>query len=126
MTIEALLTQVLNGLTIGAILMLIAMGLTLIFGLMGVVNFAHGSLYMLGAYLGLTVVNATGQFWIAVIVAPLGVGALGFLFERSMIRPLYGRDPLLHVLLTFGVAVVLSEAVPKDAMFARQARRKFV
>jgi len=111
MTIEALLTQVLNGLTIGAILMLIAMGLTLIFGLMGVVNFAHGSLYMLGAYLGLTVVNATGQFWIAVIVAPLGVGALGFLFERSMIRPLYGRDPLLHVLLTFGVAVVLSEAV---------------
>lgn len=111
MTVEALLTQVLNGLTIGAILMLVAMGLTLIFGLMGVVNFAHGSLYMLGAYLGLVVVSATGQFWLALIVAPIGVGILGYLFERAMIRPLYGRDPLLHVLLTFGIAVVLSEAV---------------
>ena len=70
MTFEGLLTQVLNGLTIGAILMLIAMGLTVIFGLMGVVNFAHGALYMLGAYLGLEVVQATGQMWIAIIVAP--------------------------------------------------------
>lgn len=111
MTVEALLTQVLNGLTIGAILMLVAMGLTLIFGLMGVVNFAHGSLYMLGAYLGLVVVSATGQFWLALVIAPIGVGILGYLFERAMIRPLYGRDPLLHVLLTFGIAVVLSEAV---------------
>lgn len=111
MTFEGLLTQVLNGLTIGAILMLIAMGLTVIFGLMGVVNFAHGAFYMLGAYLGLEVVQATGQMWIAIIVAPIGVGALGFLLERTTIRPLYGRDPLLHVLLTFGVAVVLSETV---------------
>ncbi len=111
MTADAILTQILNGLTIGAILMLVAMGLTLIFGLMGVVNFAHGSLYMLGAYFGLAVVSATGQFWLALIIAPLGVGVLGYVFERAMIRPLYGRDPLLHVLLTFGVAVVLSEAV---------------
>ena len=111
MTAEALLTQILNGLTIGAILMLVAMGLTLIFGLMGVVNFAHGSLYMLGAYLGLVVVSATGQFWLALVVAPLGVGILGYGLERAMIRPLHGRDPLLHVLLTFGIAVVLSEGV---------------
>ena len=111
MTAEAFATQLLNGLTIGAILMLIAMGLTLIFGLMGVVNFAHGSLYMLGAYLGLEVVNATGQFWLALIAAPVGVGVFGYLLERTAIRSLYGRDPLLHVLLTFGVAVVVSEIV---------------
>ena len=111
MSADAVLIQILNGLTIGAILMLIAIGLSLIFGLMGVVNFAHGSLYMVGAYLGLVVVSVTGKFWLALIVAPLGVGVLGLLLERTMIRPLYGRDPLLHVLLTFGIAVVVSEAV---------------
>ena len=111
MTAEAVLTQILNGLTIGAVLMLIAMGLTIIFGLMDVVNFAHGALYMLGAYLAVTTVGDTGHFWLALLVAPLGVGALGFLLEYVMIRPLYGRDPLLQVLLTFGVAVVLREAV---------------
>ena len=111
MSADAVLIQVLNGLTIGAILMLIAIGLSLIFGLMGVVNFAHGSFYMVGAYLGLVVVSVTGEFWLALIVAPLLVGILGLLLEWAMIRPLYGRDPLLHVLLTFGIAVVVSEAV---------------
>jgi branched-subunit amino acid ABC-type transport system permease component len=111
MTAEAILTQVINGLTIGAILMLIAMGLTIIFGLMDVVNFAHGTMYMLGAYFAATLVARTGQFWLSLILAPLGVGVLGFLLERVLIRRLYGRDPLLQVLLTFGVAVVLREAV---------------
>ena len=72
MTAEAVLTQILNGLTIGAVLMLIAMGLTIIFGLMDVVNFAHGALYMLGAYLAVTTVGDTGHFWLALLVAPLG------------------------------------------------------
>ncbi len=108
---DAVLPQLLNGLTIGAILVLIAIGLTLIFGLMGVVNFAHGAMYMLGAYLTMEAIAITGQFWIALIVAPLGVAILGLLLELLMIRPLYGRDPLLQVLLTFGVAVVLREAV---------------
>jgi branched-subunit amino acid ABC-type transport system permease component len=111
MTFEALLTQVLNGLTIGAILMLISMGLTLIFGLMGVVNFAHGALYMLGAYLCLEIVRLTGEFPLAILVAPLLVGAVGYALERTMIRPLYGGDPLQQVLLTFGIAVVVSEIV---------------
>jgi len=111
MTVEAILTQLLNGLTIGAILMLIAMGLTIIFGLMDVVNFAHGAMYMLGAYFAATLVARTGQFWLTLILAPLGVGILGFLLERVLIRRLYGRDPLLQVLLTFGVAVVLREGV---------------
>ena len=92
MTAEAVLTQVLNGLTIGAILMLIAMGLTVIFGLMDVVNFAHGALYMLGAYLTVTVVAETGQFWLAMLAAPLGVGIFGLLLEFVMIRPLFFRS----------------------------------
>lgn len=111
MTFEGLFTQILNGLTIGAILMLIAMGLTLIFGLMGVVNFAHGALYMVGAYVCLEVVRLTDEFSLAIIIAPVIVGAIGYLLERTTIRPLYGGDPLKQVLLTFGVAVVLSEIV---------------
>ncbi len=111
MTFEGLLTQILNGLTIGAILMLIAMGLTLIFGLMGVVNFAHGALYMVGAYICLEVVRFTDEFALAIVIAPLVVGVIGYFLERSTIRPLYGGDPLKQVLLTFGVAVVLSEIV---------------
>ena len=111
MTFEGLLSQVLNGLTIGGILMLIAIGLTLIFGLMGVVNFAHGALYMLGAYLAFEVVSVTGHWWLALIVAPIGVGLLGLVLERTLIRSIYGGDPIRHVLLTFGVAIVLSEAV---------------
>jgi branched-chain amino acid transport system permease protein len=109
MTAASIAIQVLNGLTIGAILMLIAMGLTIIFGLMGVVNFAHGALYMGGAYLAVTVVARTGQFWVALIAAPVGIGLLGWAMERLLIRRLYGGDPLRQVLLTFGVAVVLRE-----------------
>jgi branched-subunit amino acid ABC-type transport system permease component len=111
MTVEAIITQIVNGLTIGAIIMLIAMGLTIIFGLMDVVNFAHGTMYMLGAYFAATLVARTGHFWLSLIVAPVGVGVLGFLLERGLIRRLYGRDPLLQVLLTFGVAVVLREVI---------------
>ena len=111
MTFEGLLSQVLNGLTIGGILMLIAIGLTLIFGLMGVVNFAHGALYMLGAYVAFEVVSVTGHWWLALIVAPIVVGLLGLVLERTIIRSIYGGDPIRHVLLTFGVAIVLSEVV---------------
>src|SRR5262249_35431130 len=127
MTAEAVLTQLLNGLTIGAVLMLIAMGLTIIFGLMDVVNFAHGALYMLGAYLAVTTVSDTGSFWLALLAAPLGVGALGFLLEYLMIRPLYGRDPLLQVLLTFGVAdglvdaAGISRATPRPSLLSPTA-----
>lgn len=111
MSFEGLLVQLLNGLTIGAVLMLMALGLTLIFGLMGIVNFAHGAVYMLGAYICLQTVWLTDRFWLAAFVAPLAVGGFGYLLERTIIRPLHGRDPLQHVLLTFGVAVVLSEVV---------------
>jgi branched-chain amino acid transport system permease protein len=93
------------------ILVLLAVGLSLIFGLMTVVNFAHGSLYMLGAYLGFFLIGYTKSFWLALVVAPLLVGAFGLLMERFLVRPLYGRsidDPLL---LTFGLSLVLVETV---------------
>src|SRR5882724_11411918 len=90
---------------------LLAIGLSLIFGLMTVVNFAHGSLYMLGAYFGFFLLGLTGSFWLSLVIAPLMVGTLGLGVERFMVRRLYGRsidDPLL---LTFGLSLVLIEAV---------------
>lgn len=108
---DILIPQILNGLTIGAILVLIATGLTLIFGLMGVVNFSHGAMYMLGAYIAMQVLSTTGHYGLALLASLIGVALLGFLLEYFMIRRLYGRDPLLQVLLTFGVAIVIRESV---------------
>src|SRR6476660_5347196 len=93
------------------IYVLLAIGLSLIFGLMTVVNFAHGALYMLGAYLGVFVLTYTKSFWVALIVAPLMVGALGLLMERFLIRRLYGRSPDDPLLLTFGLSLILVEGV---------------
>ena len=105
-----LLTQVFTGLVLGMIFVLLAVGLSLIFGLLTVVNFAHGSFFMLGAYFGFFLLGFTKSFWLALVLAPLLVGAIGLLVERFLIRPLYGRiidDPLL---LTFGLSLVLVEA----------------
>jgi branched-subunit amino acid ABC-type transport system permease component len=103
------LLQALNGLAYGMLLFLLAAGLSLIFGLMEVVNLAHGAFYMLGAYLALSIVRWTGSFWIAAIAAPLVLGAVGFLLEWELLRPLYRRTHLDQILLTFGVAFVLSD-----------------
>lgn len=99
------------GLQIGMTLILIAAGLTLIFGMMDVINVAHGSLYMLGAYFGLTLVHVTGNFWLAVVVAPVLVGAVGVVIEVFTVRPLQGRNPLYHILLTFGLLIIIEEFV---------------
>jgi branched-chain amino acid transport system permease protein len=93
------------------IYVLLAIGLSLIFGLMTVVNFAHGALYMLGAYFGVFLLGYTKNFWVALIVAPLMVGALGLLMERFLIRRLYGRSPDDPLLLTFGLSLILVEGV---------------
>jgi branched-chain amino acid transport system permease protein len=93
------------------IYVLLAIGLSLIFGLMTVVNFAHGALYMLGAYFGVLLLSQTKSFWVALIVAPLMVGALGLLIERFLIRRLYGRSPDDPLLLTFGLSLILVEGV---------------
>jgi branched-chain amino acid transport system permease protein len=110
-SLAALAAQVFTGLVVGMIFVLLAIGLSLIFGLMTVVNFAHGSFYMLGAYFGFFLFGLTKNFWLSLVIAPLLVGTLGLLVERFLIRPLYGRsldDPLL---LTFGLSAVLIEAV---------------
>ena len=108
MSLDAVLTQTLMGLTVGVNLVLVATGLTLIFGLMGVVNFAHSALFMLGAYTGLVVYTRLGSFWLGLIVAPLALAGLGALVEWALLRPLRLRFPgshLLPLLLTFGLSL---------------------
>jgi branched-chain amino acid transport system permease protein len=109
-SLAALAAQVFTGLVLGMIYVLLAIGLSLIFGLMTVVNFSHGALYMLGAYLGFTLLRLTGSFSVALVLAPLLVGILGLLIERFLIRPLYGRGPDDPLLLTFGLSLVVVES----------------
>jgi len=104
---DLLLIQVINGIVTGMILALVASGLTLIFGIMDVVNFAHGELFMLGAYLGSTVFLTTGNFWVALAAAATGIGLLGAVIQTTTLRPLLGRDPLTTILATFGLSLVL-------------------
>jgi branched-subunit amino acid ABC-type transport system permease component len=103
--------QALNGLAYGVLLFLLSVGLTLIFGMLDVINLAHGSFYMLGAYAGLSVIAATDNFWLALLAAPLAVGLIGALIERSCLRPLYRRPPLDQVLLTFGFIYLFEDLV---------------
>ncbi len=103
--------QALNGLSYGVLLFLLSVGLTLIFGMLDVVNLAHGSLYMLGAYAGLTFVAATGSFWLALLLAPVAVGIIGIAIERICLRPLYRRGALDQVLLTFGLVYLFEDLV---------------
>lgn len=100
--------QVLNGVTFGALLFLVASGFTLIFGLMRIVNLAHGVLYLLGGYLGLTVIRATGNFLLGVLVAALAVGVLGVGLERLLLRRVRG-NALAEVLLTIGIAFIFAD-----------------
>jgi branched-chain amino acid transport system permease protein len=109
--LSTLLAQIFTGLVLGMIYILLAIGLSLIFGLMTVVNFAHGALFMLGAYFGVFLLTYTKSFWVALIVAPLMVGAIGLLMERFLIRRLYGRSPDDPLLLTFGLSLILVEGV---------------
>jgi branched-subunit amino acid ABC-type transport system permease component len=105
--LEQILIQTINGIVTGMILALVASGLTLIFGIMDVVNFAHGELFMLGAYVGVLTLAATGDFWIALIVSTLIIALLGAAIYVTTLRPLLGRDPLTTILATFGISLVL-------------------
>src|SRR2546422_6267009 len=105
--LDQLLIQTVNGIVAGMILALVASGLTLIFGIMDVVNFAHGELFMLGAYVGVIVLTATGNFWLALVVATLVIALLGAGIHVVALRPLLGRDPLTTILATFGISLVL-------------------
>lgn len=108
---DLLALQAFAGLALGAVYVLLALGLSLIFGMLGVVNFAHGALFALGAYVGVFLLGLGWNFWAALVAVPVAVGAVGLLVERFLVRRLYGRpvdDPLL---LTFGLAYVVVEAI---------------
>ncbi len=109
--VAVLLPQLLHGLVFGAALGLLALGLTVIFGLLGVMNFAHGELFMMGAYAGVGVIALTGSFWIALLAAPVIVGVIGAITEATTLRPLYRRQPLYGLILTFGLALVFREGI---------------
>ncbi|HXZ47893.1 MAG TPA: branched-chain amino acid ABC transporter permease [Usitatibacter sp.] len=105
---QLILFNVFNGLIVGAFYALMALGLSLILNLSGVINFAHGGFLALGAYIAYTLMPFTG-FWGALVVAPVLTAIIGLIVERILIRPLYGRDPLYSLLLTFGLAYVLED-----------------
>jgi branched-chain amino acid transport system permease protein len=111
LTWDLVALQLFTGLALGAVYVLLAIGLSLIFGMLTVVNFAHGAFYVLGAYVGYQVLEMGGNFWLALIVVPLAVGGLGLAIERTLIRPLYGRGIDYPLLLTFGLGYVLIELV---------------
>jgi branched-chain amino acid transport system permease protein len=103
------LIQLLNGVQYGLLLFLVSSGLTLVFGIMGVINIAHGSFYMIGAYLAWSLAGALGSFWVALPVGIVLTAAFGFLLEMLLIRTLYARDHLYQVLLTYGLILVFEE-----------------
>jgi len=106
-----LIEQLLNALVLAGLLFLVSAGLSLVFGILRVVNFAHGVFYMLGAYLGFTAVALTGWFWPALVLVPPAVGVLGALLESSTLRFIYRRPQIYQLLLTFGLALILEESI---------------
>jgi branched-chain amino acid transport system permease protein len=107
--LDQIAIQTVNGIVNGMILALVASGLTLIFGIMDVVNFAHGDLVMLGGFTGASTLALTGNFWLALLVAALTIAVLGAALQASTLRPLLGRDPLTTILATFGMSLVLQK-----------------
>jgi branched-chain amino acid transport system permease protein len=112
--IQAFLGQLLLGLVNGSFYAMLSLGLAVIFGLLGIVNFAHGALYMVGAYVAFVLLDRFGiGYWWALVIAPLVVGALGVVIERTLLKHLYKIDPIYGLLLTFGLALI-AEGVFRD------------
>ncbi|HVQ77013.1 MAG TPA: branched-chain amino acid ABC transporter permease [Candidatus Binatia bacterium] len=107
--------QVMSGLSVGMFLFLVSVGMSLIFGVTRIINLAHGSFYMVGAYLMVTLVELlpehTGSFWMALLLAPVGVALLGGAIELGLLRLIYHRDPLMQLILTFGLILVIGTLV---------------
>jgi branched-chain amino acid transport system permease protein len=110
MELTFLLEQVVNGLVLGGYYLLLALGLSLIFSVGGIVNLAHGAFYAIGAYVSLEIIKLAG-FGVSVFITPLLVGLLGILFERFLLRRFYTADPILSLLVTFGLAMVAEQAL---------------
>jgi len=112
MSISILVMQIVLGFSLGAIFALMASGLSIIYGLLDIVNFAHGAFYMLGAYAIFVLLTLTGNFWVALVLAVFLVAALGMATEIFLLRPLYPRnDPLQSLILTFGLSVAIPDAI---------------
>ncbi|WP_164962534.1 branched-chain amino acid ABC transporter permease [Rubrivivax sp. JA1026] len=112
--LQAFLGQLMLGLVNGSFYAMLSLGLAVIFGLLGIVNFAHGALYMLGAYVAWLSLEKFGlNYWAALVLAPLVVGALGIVIERTLLKRLYKVDPIYGLLLTFGLALI-AEGVLRD------------
>ena len=111
LTLELLGMQLLTGVALGSIYALLALGLCLIFGMLGVVNFAHGAFFMVGAFLGVYFLGLTGNFFFSLLLVPIVTGAIGLVTERFLIRPRYGRGIDYPLLLTFGLSYVLIEVM---------------
>ncbi|MBV9861816.1 MAG: branched-chain amino acid ABC transporter permease [Alphaproteobacteria bacterium] len=107
--LDIILSQVASGLVLGGLYVLIAIGLSIIFGLLGIVNFAHGTFFTLGAYFALTLYRTLG--WPAVVLAPILVGAVGIVVERVLIRRLYDKEPLISLIITFSLALMIEASV---------------
>lgn len=103
--------QLVTGLALGSIYVLVGVGLSLVFGLLTIVNFAHGAFFMIGAYVGVFVFAKTGNFWFCMVAVPLATGAIGLVVERFLVRPLYGRGIDYPLLLTFGLAYVMMDVI---------------
>ncbi len=111
MNASLLMTQLLNGVATGMLYALMGIGLSIITGVLNIPNFAHGSLFALGAYFTVTVIQSVSSFWVALALAPVGVGLLGVLIEYLGIRRLYAAGHDYQLLLTFGLSLILSEAI---------------
>lgn len=110
-TPNLLALQLVTGIALGSVYALLAIGLSLIFGMLTVVNFAHGAFFMVGAFLGVYFLGLTGSFWFSLVLTPLVVGGIGLVLERFLVRPLYGRGIDYPLLLTFGFGYVLVDAM---------------
>src|SRR5689334_6246455 len=107
--LEQLAPQIVNGLMLGAFYAAVAIGLSLIMNLTGTINMAHGSFLTLGGYFAFALALGHVPFWLVLIVAPVLTAIVGLAVERIMMRPLYGRDPLYSLLLTFGLSLIAEE-----------------
>ena len=110
-TPQLLAIQLVTGLALGAVYALLAVGLSLIFGMLTVVNFAHGAFFMVGAFFGVYFLGVTGSFWFSLVLVPLVCALMGLVVERFLVRPLYGRGIDYPLLLTFGLSYVLVDAM---------------
>lgn len=103
--------QIFNGIVLGMIYVMLAMGLTIVWGMMDIINFSHGFFYTLGAYFAYTLVSVTGNFWLALIAVPIGTALIGMALERTLLRKLYGLNILYQILMTFGIALMGREII---------------